>query len=301
MSRQCNHLPVSIMLIVLAFFAVDSVISTAMLSNFFLGHNRNVAFIAVGSFVGFLAGQSLLVATWLALGAGPLAIRLPASLAIFSLIIFSWFVGVILSHSYLPSIVDSALTIAFCLVLFMSVTAPLWTVRLVTQRRIIAQDSSRELETREQFSLRYVFIVTACVALLVTLAKLIFGDTPWSGSMSARWRTVIALLVFVLAIGAYISLVALPLLWIILREPSGKITWVSVVAGAMILCPIVVSEVFFAIPGVGRPPPDVYPWIIGALLIFGFAVAIVTTSGFWSARLVGLRFVRSEFPRTNPL
>ena len=92
---------------------------------------------------------------------------------------------------------------------------------------------------------------------------------------------------------------ALPLLWIILREPNGKVIWLSVVAGAIILCPIVVSEVLFAIPGLGRPPARLYPLVIGALLSFGFAVAIVTASGFWAARLVGLRFVSSEFRRTD--
>ena len=188
MSRQCKHLPVSMVLIVLASFALDSVISTALLSILVPFHDRGVAFFAFGSFVGLLAGQSLLAASWLALGAGPLSIRLPASLAIVSLIVFSWFVGVTLSQN-LPSIMDSLLTIALCLVLFLSVTAPFWIARLVTQRRIIARDSPREMVTREQFSLRYVFIATACVALLVTLAKLIFGDTPWSSSMSAQWST----------------------------------------------------------------------------------------------------------------
>ena len=190
---------------------------------------------------------------------------------------------------------------ALCLVLFMSVTAPLWIARLVTQRRIIFRDSPREMETREQFSLRYIFIATTCLALLLTLAKLIFGETSWSGSMGARWSIMIALLVLVLAFGAYITLVALPLLWIILREPRGKVIWVSVVAGAMVLCPIVVSETFFAIPGgPGRPPAHLYPWVMGTLLTFGFTVALVTAGGFWAARLVGLRFVSSESRRADP-
>ena len=110
----------------------------------------------------------------------------------------------------------------------------------------------------------------------------------------------IALLVFVLALGAYISLVALPLLWIIIREPRGKVIWVSVVAGAMVLCPIVVSEAFFVIPGLGRPPAHLYPWVIGTLLTFGFTVVLVAAGGFWAARLVGLRFASSESRRADP-
>jgi len=300
MSRQFKHLPVALPLIVLAFFAFDSVVSTTMLSSLVPLHDREMTFLAFGSFAGLLAGQALLAATWLALGAGPLSIRLPGSLGIFALVLFSWFVGASLSQM-LPSMLDALLTAAMCLVLFISVMAPLWIARLVTQRRIIAWDSPRETESREQFSLRYAFIATACVAFLLTLSKLIFGDTPWGGNMDARWSIMVALLIFVLAFGAYISLVALPLLWIILREPRGTMISVTILTGAMVLCPIVVSEALFAIPGLGRPPARLYPWIIGALLTYGFTVALVTAAGFLVARFIGLRFVSSEFRRSNPL
>ena len=228
---------------------------------------------------------------WLTFATSRLAVRLPVSLAIVLLIVFSWFIGLAIIDER-PGIEIFLITTGFCYLLFALLVLPLWIGQRVSQRRITLWYEPVPMSSKEQFSVRYILIATAGVAGLVTLGQLIFMGESWSGDLTITGRALVGISTMVFWLAAYVLTLVWSLMWMILVEESRKLGWLLAIVAALTFSPFIVSECLFRL--VGRAPPDLYPWVIAGRCLFGVAMLIVTVISLAIAHSWGFRLIGTE-------
>ncbi len=138
-------------------------------------------------------------------------------------------------------------------------------------------------------------IWTAVVAAITAIGKLIFvtaaaevgSGMPPMGILF-RFASIVAI------ISLFVALVALPMVWVVLRHrpsPRGRYA----IVGTFLVGPMLLHEVLYFVIG---QQPSVKDRFIGICAWYGFLLAtlVVTAAGLWLARICGFRFmpVRSQ-------
>ena len=267
-------------------FGIDIWMCATLFSD--IWDDRGVFFVAVGFVVGVLTGQVALAAMWLAFAAWPLTVRLTFGVVAYSGLLLTWFLGLALNHE-LPPIEASIFTAGFCTLLFASVATSMWIAQRWMKRTIRALDASAQVGPREQFSIRFVMITTACIAVLLGIGRVAFADQTWNQQLSPAFNVLMPLTLMVLGFGAYVTSLVLPLMGVILGKPRMHWVWLLVPGAALGMFPFLLSEALFSVGGVGRPPAHIYWYVIGSPLVFGFTVLSVNSIGLFAAYQLGYR------------
>lgn len=237
---------------------------------------------------GLLVGQPVLAALWLTFSTNRLSLRLPISVAIVLLVLFAWFAGMRAADE-LVAVEFSLIVGAFCYLLFGALALPFWILQRYSQRRAMLWFEPAPTVEKEQFSVRYILVVTAGVGALVTIGRLIFWDESWSGSLAIDWRVIRRVSQMVLTLGAYVAIIAGSLLWLVLVEDSRNLVWAGVIATALVAFPYLIIQSFSTFAG--PPPANFYYWFTLAGILFGIGVLVVTSIGLAIAHSYGYRLL----------
>lgn len=248
--------------------------------------DSNVFYLLFGFVVGILGGETALAVTWLVFGAQSLAVRMALALCVFLSVMGTWFCGHGLTD-YFPPLELNVFIAGFCVVLFGSLIVTMWIAKRWMQSTIRVVGSPATRAARRQFSIRSIMVVTTTVAVFLAIVQTVFANREWG--MKIDFDVIRGVSIIVLGFGAYITLIVLPLLRVILREPRASKRWLLLTLSSISGWPYILSETLFRIPGIGPPPPKIYWWVVASPFAFGFAVAMVTSLGFIVFRRLGYR------------
>jgi hypothetical protein len=129
--------------------------------------------VLVGYLIGTIFGQATVASAWTALGPLPLAQRLPLSLG--------WNAALVIAFSINPAANGPGGKLALFLIVAASIAAqwliiqiPLWGLAIAYGLRLRHEEDPPEAQTRRQFGIRQLMIVTAIVAVLLGVGRAVF-------------------------------------------------------------------------------------------------------------------------------
>ncbi len=245
--------------------------------------------------LGLMAGQFVMLSIWAVLGPQPVLVRW--------LLMLLTGMGLLLIFSLGAFVIDSLSTEAaiiiepFCWLplVFLAIQSPLWISKLLTGCRIVdvlAEDALQS-EGSRQFDLRQMFVVTAAIAVILTVARLSFYVDPslYQGAETQMW---LPLLTDCLVCAVWSAFVAIPCLGAVFvaRNPMVGLIGVIVYAG-MLTC--LVAFGITLISGSG----DDEPFVIMIGLNAGSTIVLLCSLHLLRAAGYRLLWVRRKSAATD--
>lgn len=169
------------------------------------GPSNQVEHVIIGYLLGTMFGQATMASAWTALGPGPLVWRLPLSLAWTALLVIAFLLNFAFQGH--GGNVEVAIMMGGCLFgQWLLVQLPVWGLALYGLRLRHCSDPPESNRDR-QFGIRQLMILTAIIAVVLGIARIVVGEAVvhWSGGDASESA------IFVFLAGAGI-LMTLPLL-----------------------------------------------------------------------------------------
>ncbi len=249
-------------------------------------------------FMGVILGQLTLIAVTIALKSGPVVMRFSAGLALFGLLVLSWFTGAVLNENVgMPCLEDSLWMIMFGATLVAVIALGLGVLNRRTLRYIAFPSAPHEAQTREPITLKAIFAAMAVVASFVAVAKTLVSGAGDSTTVIQRGFTgALGVILLGSVLGLIIASLAWPSVWIILGDRHRMKRWWCALAGALALLPVIFIEayaLFIALftTGVWRQPNAmILVYFVGPTILVGLVLLLVVASGLGAVRAFGFRF-----------
>lgn len=241
------------------------------------------AFVASGA----LIAEVVLLGTWCSLSLQPIKYRLPVTATFVVIGACSYCIGLQLADPSPPEQgipVEVALLIAVAgLGTFAVIQIPLWVIRRATQFRIAIPATAVPGESlqKKQFSIRYLMLGTAVVAVVLVLVR---NSLP-GHSVGISLRELMEILMLMLSFIGLSSLLSVPCLWIALTEKPSLRPWLvlvcAFVAGPFLV--LVCSSMIFG--------PQVLEESLLGVPCYEVGLTGTLLAGLWVLRSLGYRML----------
>ena len=231
--------------------------------------------------VGLVLAQVASVAIWCALAQQPASIRLPLSLVLILLGGGLFLTGITMSQGSVGNKLLFELVFMFGLIPFTAIQGPLWMVRWLTARRIMLVDNGPAIGT---FSIRYLLMLTAVVAMIVAMYRMHLGDS----SITFKLAQLLEFLAVGGATSLYVAALTYPCIWLVLSDqPAIRLSAAILLFISWMACPLISAMCVVALNGGNGTLYN-----LAFLLCFGLGVVGGTLVGLYVLRNAGYRLLK---------
>ncbi len=203
---------------------------------------------------GLMVGQFALLSIWAVLGAEPVLVRWPLMLLTVMGLLLILFLGMFAAFGALLRAADVIQLFCWLPLVFLAVQSPLWILKLLTGCRIVEVTAEDKLPSEEsrQFDLRQMFVATALIAVLLTVARLGFylDPRPHEGAETQMWLPLLTACLICAAWSAFATIPCLGAVFVA-RNPTAGLIGVIVYAGMMTWL-VATGLSFISVPGPGK-------------------------------------------------
>jgi hypothetical protein len=238
------------------------------------------------AWMGVYMSQPTLLAVWAVLGHQRLALRLPWSLLLVALVVYSSVLGAI-SNSGRVATVDMVGTTAFGIfLLYLLLQAPLWLARSVFRWRVEPTCSGRQGPrlNETQFGITDLLAWTGGLAGVLAVGHYVLPAEGWRGP-TTRWAEILAGSAIASSMIAVISIPAIACIWVALANHRARRLgiWVAMCAAGVTLIAVVGITLAVGIPFQEATFP---------LVVVQVSLCVSTLMSLSIVRCCGFRLVR---------
>ncbi|MEO1527944.1 MAG: hypothetical protein AAFX06_21130 [Planctomycetota bacterium] len=266
---------------------IDVVMCAVLLSDLSSRRGDGI-YMFFGFAIGSLAGKAALAAAWFAFSAHSVIVRMGITFCAFVALVSTWLIGLAVNNESQPLEI-TVLTFAFCAVSFAAVVGPMWVAQRLTQRTLRPIGQTARRGDREQFSIRSMMVITGGIAVLLAVGRYVLAHQSLDERLVLAGEVLMPLTALVLGFGNYVTLLVLPMMAVFLGKPRIHPAWLLFAVFAFLVAPFALSETLFVVPGVGRPPKDIYWWVVASPFAFGIAVMLMGLCAISGLRYFGYR------------
>jgi hypothetical protein len=276
---------------------IASIVAVAVVGNYVIpsafvdgGPAEIEPYVAVFA-TGALVAEACLLAIWAALGRQAISYRLLCPCAILLLATCAFFAGIRSSvgpaTSRQPPLQVAMILIIAASLMFVSLQIPLWVLRIRYGRRIDVMTRPQATDNAPvQFSLRYLMILTAVVAVGMVAARTALAGTEWEPS-DGPWLMVVTMIaIFAL----FSTAVCVPCVRITLDEEEAAGRWGGILLLVFFIGPVSTMVAVVVVSGEGFSNSGelllgIYCFAAGMLLTTVVVLLIMRGLGYRLVRL----------------